>query len=132
MSARILNQIGFHNTAKLEQLVQPQVLLFLNSLRKLTRNNANEEGVLWCPKRKLNPFALSVMWTLLFGSKVPQDVAALDKFVSYIDNCNRKFKNGGSRMGFISKLFGPFARLYAWYENSQDFYKTVKVGNNTV
>lgn len=133
MSSRILNHIGFYNTSKLEQLVVPQVPALLDTLRELSSNNkAGTEGVLWCPKRKLNHFTLTVMWTLLFGSKCPRDDGAIEKFVNHVDDCNRKFKVGGTGwmgMGFLTKLMGNYMRFKAWYQNSQEYYEIFRVGS---
>ena len=137
MSSRVLNHIGFHNTSHLEQLVSSQVTRLLSTVEDLvgpgsSHNNGVHKGILWCPKRKLSHFALHITWEIVFGRKLPNHDTTIEAFLSYIHAANRNFsKKGGFSWNrgnnSISKLFGPFARVWACYKGSDYICGAAKV-----
>ena len=134
-SSKILNQIGFHNTSKLEQFVTPQADLLLTTLRNhviLSRpKDGSHDGALWCPRQKLNRFATNVVWTIIFGQKLPRDDATIETFLNRIDSANQKFRVGKSAcsglQNLISRLLDPCLRIWMWYIFSRDIFRAINV-----
>ena len=136
ISERTLTRIGFHQSFQLEQAVSPQVTSLLSTLGELvdlgkSTNKDMGEGALWCPKRKLHPYAVAIMWNILFGRKLPKDDVTIEKFLGHLDDTNRKF---GIRLLFwnhgnniISKLLSSCLQAWAWYKASITLYGPFKV-----
>ena len=132
-----LNRIGFHNIAKLEDLVAPQVSALLTSLRDFSERTISggkdriQNGALWCPKGKLNDFVFTTVWTILVGSKRPEDEITIKQFMKGVNDGSRALKLGDSAWTFgcnrFAELVRPFMHLYVWCKGSYRLYGSLKV-----
>ena len=140
VSSKILNQIGFYSTSKLEQFVTPQAALLLTALRDHmdlsgAKDGSHQNGALWCPRQKLNHFPTAIVWKILFGRKLPQDDATIETFLNGVDSGNQKFRVGKSGLSgvqrLISQLLNPCLRIWIWYKGTRDLCQTSNVRGKT-